>query len=425
MFGINLRSDFLKSVVLLTSGTVIAQVINFVLSPVITRLFDSEEMGELGFFMRIVAFITAIGTARYDLAIPLPKRDQHAFQLFRLALRIALYTIFAVALSGLVYWAIEGFESRLGMYLAAVLIGSVASIFRGIGHNWAIRTKAFKRISASSIISALAMNGFRIAAGLMKFGVPGLILATILGLIVGAVLFIIDFFRVKGREEYKVSKGKQAVLAKTHREFPRVNLPHVLIDTGRELVLALILIEVFTESVFGSFDHAFRTLKLPLVVVGSAMGQAFYQKCSELANENKQIYPLVRKTVLGLAAISLLPFGVIYFFGEPIYAFVFSEEWRFSGQVAEMLVPWLMINFVASPVSTIPLVINKQKLFFYLGLLNVVIQLFGFGFLPSFFGDSGEEVLQVFRIVSWAMFVYLLAVVLVKLRMVSQFDKQR
>ena len=418
----NLKSDFLKSVVLLTSGTVIAQAISFLASPILLRLFNPEEMGELGFFLRIVAFISSIATARYELAIPLPKSNHHAFQLFRLSLKIAKTTLIATTIAGLVYWGIDGFESQLGLYIMAIVIGSYAVIFKNLGSNWAVRLKAFRRISLSNVYGALGMNGFKIGAGLAGFGVPGLILATLIGLFISAILFFVDFFKIKGLSENRKSRLKQIALAREHIEFPKVNLPHVLIDNGRELILAIFFIEFFDESVFGSYDHSFRTLKLPLVIVGTAMGQAFYQRCSELFNLREPLFPFLKRTTGILALLSIVPFGVIFFFGEPIFAFVFSEEWRFAGKISELLAPWLLVNFIASPISTIPLVIKKQTLFFWLAMGSTAIQLLGFGLLPLIYGRTEADSLIVFKVISLAMAVYLSLVIFIKFRLVEKSD---
>ena len=76
-----LNSDFLKSVLVLVSGTVLAQAIGYLVSPFLTRIYSAEEMGELGMYMRLVGFFSALATARFELAIPLPKRDNHSFLL--------------------------------------------------------------------------------------------------------------------------------------------------------------------------------------------------------------------------------------------------------------------------------------------------------------------------------------------------------
>ena len=59
------NSDFLKSLAILMTGTIIAQAIGYLLAPIITRLFTPEEMGEFGIFQRLTTFIATVATARY------------------------------------------------------------------------------------------------------------------------------------------------------------------------------------------------------------------------------------------------------------------------------------------------------------------------------------------------------------------------
>ena len=91
------NNEFLKSVMVLTSGTVIAQIISYLITPLLTRIYSTEEMGDLGVYMRAVGFISALATARYELSLPLPKNDKHSFILYRLSLKIASYILLACA----------------------------------------------------------------------------------------------------------------------------------------------------------------------------------------------------------------------------------------------------------------------------------------------------------------------------------------
>ena len=84
------KGDFFKSFTVLMSGTLIAQIIGYAIAPILTRLYTTEEMGELGFYMRLTGFIAAIATLRYEAALPLPKKDEHSFLLYRLAYLIFL-----------------------------------------------------------------------------------------------------------------------------------------------------------------------------------------------------------------------------------------------------------------------------------------------------------------------------------------------
>ena len=86
-------NDFLKSLAVLMTGTLVAQIIGYLLAPIITRLYTPAEMGEFGMFQRVTVLLATIATARYEYALPLPKKDKHAFILFRFALKISLITI--------------------------------------------------------------------------------------------------------------------------------------------------------------------------------------------------------------------------------------------------------------------------------------------------------------------------------------------
>ena len=83
-------SDFLKSLAVLITGTIIAQSIGYLLAPIITRLYTPEEMGEFAIFQRIVVLIATLATARYEFSLPLPKKDKHAFELFRFSIKITI-----------------------------------------------------------------------------------------------------------------------------------------------------------------------------------------------------------------------------------------------------------------------------------------------------------------------------------------------
>ena len=61
----NLKSEVLKNIIVLTSGTFFAQLVAYVLMPVITRLYTPDESAELGLFLRIIGVGAAIATARY------------------------------------------------------------------------------------------------------------------------------------------------------------------------------------------------------------------------------------------------------------------------------------------------------------------------------------------------------------------------
>jgi len=64
----------------------------------------------------------------------------------------------------------------------------------------------------------------------------------------------------------------------------------------------------------------------------------------------------------------------LIFWGEEIFSFVFGEPWQNAGTYAQVMVPWLFAKSIFSPISSIPIVLQKQRqLFAFTLILNLLI----------------------------------------------------
>jgi O-antigen/teichoic acid export membrane protein len=404
------RGEFMNAVLILTTGTVLAQAIGYLISPILTRIYSTEEMGDMGVYLRAVGFIAALGTVRYEMALPLPKNDSHSFLLYKVSIKISLYILLACSILGVLYLLSQPFSWYQFGFVVFTLLGSMMMIFINLGTNWAIRKKQFRVISISKMINAFTSNGLRWIFGLIGMGSFGLILATFLGFLFSCFSFLKDFKLLRSFYKRNHSPSKTAVLLKEYKQFPLVSLPHVLMDLGRDLLIAALIIYFFSKDIFGSFNHSYTILKLPLVVIGASIGQVFYNRCSEMVNQHQPIYALLRKTLILLFFLSIVPFGIVFFFGEDLFGFVFSEAWSTSGFYSEIMAVWLLFNFVNSPVSSIPMILNRQKEYFFLGLISTVLQLFGFGILPFLLGTDQDDFIHILWFVSISQAVYMIFV---------------
>jgi O-antigen/teichoic acid export membrane protein len=363
-------------------------------------------MGELGVYMRAVGFIAAMATARYELSLPLPKNDKHSFILYRLSLRIAAYILLACAVVGMIYLLMRPFNWGEVIFVFITLVSSLFLIMINLGTNWSIRMKQFNKISFSKISNSLSSNLLRWLFGVFGWGSLGLLFATLIGFFLSSLSFIRELFQLS-TSHGKISKRKMYVLSREYRQFPLVSLPHVLIDLGRDLLVAALIIAFFSKDIFGSFNHSYTILRLPLMVIGASIGQVFFNQCSAMINEGKEIYPLLRKTMIILFALSIVPFGLIFFIGEPLFAFVFGANWSESGYFSEIMAVWLMFNFLISPVSSIPMILNRQKEYFVLGLVGTAMQLFCFGVMPLLIGTTKSDFITILWAVSFSQTAYL------------------
>lgn len=383
---LNLRSEFIKYTMVLMTGTALAQLITFAFAPVITRLYTPEESAELGIFFRIIALGGALATLRYEVALPLPKRDSHAFLLYKIAMyAILLVTSLSFLFVLIPFYFANDTYSQIFYLLLPIGIGLVA--LQNSGTYWSIRNKRFSLISYTKTTSALFTSGFKVVLGWVGFGYMGLILGTVFGLIASQFWYLKDYLLSNKKFKQPVRSKRTQVLVREYREFPLINLPHVLMDLTRDLIVAALILQLFAKDDFGLYDHAYRMLQLPLALVGLTLGQVFFQKIAALQNEGNAVKPLMIRSVRTLFLLSLLPFAIIFFFGDDLFAFVFGEEWREAGTYSSILAPWFITRFVSSPVSSVPIVMKKQRAFFFLSLIAAILMI-GALAVPQFLFDS-------------------------------------
>jgi O-antigen/teichoic acid export membrane protein len=372
------------------TGTVIAQLIAYLIYPVLTRIYSTADMGELGVYTRLVAFIAAFATARYEATLPVAKQDNHAFSLYRLSFRISLIVLTAVFLIGLTYYMLKPYSFSNYVFLVISVLSAYVSVWINLGTNWSVRKKLFRQISIQRMVNSVSVNTLRLIFGLLNWGAFGLIFGTLLGSFLSVFSFVRTFLSNKKGDTSSSDLKRMRVLAKNYKSYPTVYLPHVLLDLGVDLALAAFIVEFYGKGTFGSYSYAYLMLRLPLSLFGQSLGQVFFNKSSELFNKKQAVYPLTLKTLRTLFYISIIPFTVLFFFGSDLFGFVFGEKWREAGRIAEILAPALMLNFIVSPISSLSLVLSKQKLMFGFGVMVAIFQLFNFGVLPILLKAMGK-----------------------------------
>jgi len=412
---INLKSDFFKSVLVLISGTVMAQAISYLVSPFLTRIYTAEQMGELGMYMRVVGFVSALATARFELALPLPKNENHSFLLYQLSLRIAKVVVLALVVLLVAFHFIKPLGLNDLVFGILTIISTIFVVYINLGTNWAIRKSQFNKISHQRIINSLTANSLKWIFGIFSMGSLGLILASLIGFILSSFGFVREYFILQNTLRENYSKKKTRVLITEYKQFPLVNLPHVLVDLGRDLLIAVLIALFFGKNIFGLFNHSYMILKLPLIIVGASIGQVFFNKCSVLVREGNSTYDLMKQTLLILFGLSLVPFSIIFFFGEPLFSFVFSADWAKSGYYSEIMTIWLMMNFMISPLSSLPLVLKRQNEFFFIGLFTSIAQVLCFFLFPFLWGGTEEVFVDMLWVLSISQAIILFCVIIITL----------
>ena len=76
-----LKGKFARNLLTLGFGTIIAQLIPILASPLLTRLYSPDEFGLFANFLGILSILLVFYTGKFDLAVILPKQDNEAINI--------------------------------------------------------------------------------------------------------------------------------------------------------------------------------------------------------------------------------------------------------------------------------------------------------------------------------------------------------
>ena len=176
------RSDFIKNVITLSSGTLIAQIITLFTAPVLYRIYDKTDYGTLGVYSSLAIVIVVFSSLQYLQPIIIEKDENKAIHILWLA-RIFNVLVSIITLLIVIFFNNNISELLNNKELTSWILILPLSIFF-IGQNeimkvWANRQKYYKLISINSILIALIVPLISISIGLFNNGPLGLFVGLI------------------------------------------------------------------------------------------------------------------------------------------------------------------------------------------------------------------------------------------------------
>lgn len=191
------------------------------------------------------------------------------------------------------------------------------------------------------------------------------------------------------------------------KEFPLINSLHAFSDVAKSSFSILLIAAFFGNSILGFYSLAIRILQTPLMIIGSSIGQVLYQELNSLNNNKNNLHDVVTNILIKLALFALPIFTILYFFAPKLFSFIFGSDWEVVGEYIRIMIPYLFLSFLVSPISQVPIILKRQKTFFKISLVgNIGMPLliyFGYHFDASF-----DEILFTISIFFSAFYMVLL-----------------
>lgn len=375
------QKKYFKDFVTILSGNTISQLIPFILAPILSRIFAPEEFAMLANFLALSTLFGIVAAGRMELAIPIPKSHTEAQNITVTGL-VILGFITLLSLLVLPYKAqISAFydSPSLSEYLWLVPIAVFSIGLLGITNYWVLRKGNYSVLSIGKVVQALLNNGLAAWLGYIGWGVYGLIVGWITSQFVGIFILLIASKLTFRRKNYNVITVKSTL--KEYKDFPMINSLHAFSDIfATQFILYWLITSYFGLFQLGLFSMMNKYVRAPIGLITNSVSQLFYKEASSGISENKDIRPVFFRTIR-TSSIFAVPFVIVLlFFGPELFAIYLGESWRVAGVYAQYFSPVLIMLFITSPVSGIPILFNMQKKAFLFALLSHSVSLVGLGF---------------------------------------------
>lgn len=413
---------FIKSILVVVSGTAAAQIITFLFYPFITRIYGPEAFGTLGAFVAIMSLTTAIAALTYPIAIVLPKKDDEARRIAKLSVFIAFLLAAIVSivimLFGNVIVDVFGI-SAISSFLILIPIVMFFAALQQIMQQWLIRKKQYKVIARVAVSQSLLLNLTKVGGGLIYPSGLLLIVLTVLGYGLHACQLWLG--SLKSLSQHDALKLKQIrnnnykETALLYKDFPLYRTPETFVYAFSESIVVIALTTYYDATIVGFFALSRLAMMAPTSLIGRAINDVFYPKAAELSDSLIQLRSLFVKATGVMLIVAGLPFLIIIVIGPAIFSVIFGEEWTIAGEYARWMSIWLIFYLAARPAITLFPVLNIQKLFlmseiFFLLLKAVALWLGG-----SLIG-SASSMVMLYSLTSAFSFVVLIALAFLSLR---------
>jgi len=374
--SIKRNSKFIRNVGTIFGGVAVARAMSLLAAPIVARLFDPEDFGVAALFVTLVVLLAPISTLQYERAIVLPREEIRAFCLIKLAVAILgvfcaglFVTVICLGFSSLHFSWITTLGAWIYGLPPAVALFGVGKIL----NSWYVRNKQFRMLAAMEVIQVIGMVGTRIGAGVLTgSSITGLIFGYLVGVLCRAGVLLKKFPITALRRSDRYPALSLRLIAKEYKEFPAYVTSSSLVRILSESLPVLLLAHLFSPTVVGFYALTNRLVKGPAAIAQKSVGETYFQKAAEIAQQGRSIHSSLAKTTSALLVMGFPFCVVLMMFGEEVFALLMGSRWTAAGRYAEILAPWFLTLLLVSPASSVHSVVKKQGLLFRIDIAILI-----------------------------------------------------
>ncbi|MBN8544215.1 MAG: hypothetical protein J0M34_08130 [Alphaproteobacteria bacterium] len=373
-----LASKFFADIAKSVGSSGVQLVIMMVTTPLMTRLYEPADYTSFGIINLMATVIIGIGMMSMANVYPLEKNPQYRTELLQtMFLVVTLLGILSAI--GAFVMAITGALELQPLTLALLPVLVFCFGIRQTLVSIATQHAHFSSLAVGQIAEPITARSGSIALGALFGSNPVFILASVAAGHLATAATVIRMAVDRSWRDWRNllnNRPHPLTVIKRYRDFALYNTP-----SHQALPLVMLAIQIFIASFFahdmaGHYILAVSILTLPASVIGLASAPVVYRKFIEIEHTNPAGLARYLWRAMGLYLLAgSLVLSPIFFFGEPIFRFVFGNIWGHAGEIASILSVPFVGSFTLMGLLSIFSVTRRVKTHFTLEVCTCAFML--------------------------------------------------
>lgn len=416
-------SGFAKNVMMVTGGSVFAQALSVLMSPIVTRIYAPKDYGIMTLYISFLGMVNLLGSLTYDDAIPIADDDENAFNVLVLCFMILFFItlVMFLLLFNSNYLFVLFNTKELIEYKYLIPIGFFLTGIYMILSKWALRQKDYLSIAKTKYSQSIVANLTKIIYGLTLSGPLGLIFGSIFSQSAGIITLIkpnVLYFKKLAKQS---NAEKVKYLAKRYLNFPLFSTPGLFVLSLSGQLPAIFISALYGTTVVGHFGLALGITFMPMTLVGKSVQDVFYGEAASLGcNNPARVRDLSNKLLKKLILFGSVPLIILLVGGPILFSFVFGARWETAGEYSRILSLFVFCHLIFHPISVVFSIFEEQKKSFLLSFLRLALVIITFTIAKEFVWKPTTTILMFSVLMSLVEFTkYVMAQRIMRLRIIK------
>lgn len=371
-------------------------------------MITPSNFGRYSILAAVTVVVGTVAGMRYELAVPLPEREEHAYSVVYIGAAFAVLTA-VVGSAALALWGndIAAAFGEPGLMPWLCLVPMISSLMTAylLANQLAIRHERYVAAGQRSLIQSSVTVAAQLGLSAMGGGTGGLFVGYGLGQLSGTATLV----RGAGFGGKDARRGRKAEclreVAARYRRFPLFLAPAGLVNILGIQAPVLMIAYWYGSSVAGHLGMTQRVLAVPLGLVGAAVGQVYLGHLAKAKRrEQEGLSRLFAQSSKALAVVGVSTVAVLVALGPWLFDTVLGSEWAVSGTYAQAMSFAIGAQLVAAPLSQTLIVLERQgvQLLWDVGRLSATVGAVWGAYL---LGASALEAIWIYGSVSTVLYL--------------------